>query len=223
MGDINQLTFIKNRGEEFKGPFLEVGSKDYGSTQDLRSVFASKGEYIGVDMDAGPSVDIVLDMTDDFAIIDDALKNLRFGTIFCLSVLEHCHKPFHMAENLTSLLESGGTLVVSAPFSWKIHAYPNDYWRFTPEGLKLLFSGIQFADNFCVAATSRKDEFFHMDQDLSKISFSFGAHKKRGYFFRAISAKTLKVLSSLGFFTWFAGYRYVYPPTNIFMIGKRKG
>lgn len=222
MGDINQLTFVKNHREELKGPFLEVGSKDYGSTQDLHSVFASKGEYIGVDMSAGPGVDIVLDMTKDFVIIDDAIKNMRFGTVFCLSVLEHCHKPFNMAENLTNLLEIGGTLVVSAPFSWKIHAYPNDYWRFTPEGMKLLFPRIQFADNYCVATTSRKGEFFPMDHDLSKISFSFRVHKERGCFLRAICAKTLKVLASIGFFKWLAGYRYVYPPTNIIMIGKRK-
>jgi SAM-dependent methyltransferase len=223
MGDTNQLKFVENHCDELEGPFLEVGSKDYGSTQDLRRIFASKGEYVGVDMSSGPGVDIVLDMTSDFAVIDKALKSVRFGTIFCLSVLEHCHRPFHMAENLVSLLKPGGTLVLSAPFCWKIHGYPNDYWRFTPEGIKQLFSGIHFIDKWCVAATSRTGEFLPIDQDLTKITFSFRAHRESGHFLRAVSAKTMKVLASAGLFTWLAGYRYVYPPTNIFMIGKRDG
>jgi len=37
-----------------------------------------------------------------------------------------------MGESITALLEEAGTLFVSVPFAWHIHAYPSDYWRFTP-------------------------------------------------------------------------------------------
>ena len=33
----------------------------------------------------------------------------------------------------------------SVPFVWRIHAYPSDYWRFTKEGVKLLFPRIRFS------------------------------------------------------------------------------
>ena len=91
MGDINQLIFIRERTGQFDGPYLEVGSKDYGTTQDLRSLFPAGDAYIGIDMEEGPGVDIVLDLTADFEHIDKTLGHRRFGTIFCpcLHVMDH--------------------------------------------------------------------------------------------------------------------------------------
>lgn len=39
VGDIDQLKFVQAHSAELRGPFLEVGSHDYGSTQDLRALF----------------------------------------------------------------------------------------------------------------------------------------------------------------------------------------
>ena len=220
MGDINQLVYIKEHADIFSGPFLEVGSKDYGTTQDLRSIFISKGEYIGLDMEDGPGVDIVLDLTGDSKQIDDKLGRKRFGTIFCLSVMEHCENPFKMAENLTLLLKPGGTICIGVLFSWQIHGYPNDYWRFTPEGVKKLFPRIKFDMQQSLAATSEKDDFRTIDDDLGKISFSFGKHYRNGYIMRGVSAKFLKILSRLKIFSWLTGYRHVFAPTCILMIGR---
>ena len=220
MGDINQLIFVRKYVELFKGPFLEVGSKDYGSTQDLRFLFADKDEYIGIDMEDGPGVDVVFDLTKDFGQIDKRLCGQRFGTIFCLSVLEHCEQPFKMAENLTLLLEPEGQICISVPFSWKIHAYPNDYWRFTPEGVKKLFPGIKFNMEQSLAASSERNDFREFDDELGKISFSFTKHCANGRILCGISAKFLKILSRVGVLHWLTGYRHVFAPTVIFMIGK---
>lgn len=222
MGDINQLTYIRNRLDQFPGPFLEVGSKNYGTTQDLRSLFTEEDQYIGVDMEDGPGVDVVVDLTIDLEQIDEKIGNKRFGTIFCLSVLEHCEDPFRMAKNLTSLLKPDGYICISVPFAWQIHGYPNDYWRFTPEGVRKLFPKIQFDTKKSLAATSRKNEFRELNDDLGKISFSFSKHRANGNTFRGISAKFLKVLSRLGILSWLTGYRHVFAPTGIFMIGKRE-
>jgi len=222
MGDINQLIFVRKYVELFKGPFLEVGSKDYGSTQNLRFLFADKDDYIGIDMEDGPGVDVVLDITEDFGQIDKRLCGQRFGTIFCLSVLEHCEQPFKMAENLTFLLEPEGQICISAPFSWKIHAYPSDYWRFTPEGIKKLFPMIKFDMEQSLAATSERNDFRELDDELGKISFSFTKHRANGHTLCGISAKFLKILSRVGVLNWLTGYRHVFAPTGIFMIGKPK-
>jgi len=222
MGDINQLIFVRKYAEQFEGPFLEVGSKDYGSTQDLRVLFVNKGKYIGLDMVDGSGVDIILDLTEDIEKIDSKLCGQRFGTIFCLSVLEHCEEPFKMAENLTHLLQPKGRICISAPFSWKIHAYPNDYWRFTPEGIRRLFPRLEFNLEQSLAATSKENEFQKLDKDLGKISFSFGRYCRNGHVLRGISAKFLKMLSHLGIFSWLAGYRHLFTPTSILMIGRLK-
>jgi len=173
-------------------------------------------------MEDGPGVDVVIDLTKDFEILDSELCGQRFVTIFCLSVLEHCEDPFKMAENLMLLLEPGGHLCISVPFSWKIHGYPNDYWRFTPEGIKKLFYKVVFDDAKCIAATSKTNEFKKLTNDLGKISFSFSKHRNNGHILRAVSAKLLKLLSRLGILSWLTGYRHLFTPTNILMIGKLK-
>ena len=117
MCDENQLLCIKRYEKEFFGPYLEVGSKDYGAPQVLRSIFSDRDTYIGVDMQNGSGVDVVLNFTQKFKEIDAKLKGIRFGTIFCMSVLEHCEQPFKMAENLTALLKPGGKICLSVPFS----------------------------------------------------------------------------------------------------------
>ncbi len=222
MGDVNQLVFVRRFAEMFEAPFLEVGSKDHGSTEDLRALFAGRGLYVGVDMQDGPGVDLVLDVTGDFDQLDAALGRRRFGTIFCLSVLEHCRRPFELARNLTSLLKPGGRICISAPFSWKFHAYPGDYWRFTPQGIELLFPDLRFDAARCAAATSRPNELFELDGQLGRIRFSFSGHRNSGHTWRGITAKALKLFSRLGILSWLTGYRYLQPPTNIMMIGTLK-
>ncbi len=222
MGDINQLIFVQNHAEQLEGPFLEVGSKNYGSTQNFRSIFANKGEYVGIDMEDGSGVDVILDLTEDFEKIDAKLSGRRFSTIICLSVLEHCDQPFKMAENLTLLLKPKGKVCIGAPFSWKIHAYPNDYWRFTPEGIRMLFPNIRFDNTQSLAATSKEKEFQKLDDEFGKISFSFSEHRKHGHVLRGISAKLLRALSRFGVLSWLTGYRYVFAPTCILMMGQLK-
>ncbi len=219
MGDINQWTYIRRFSDQLAGPYLEVGSKDYGSTQDLRSLFAGRGRYLGVDLEDGPGVDLVVDLTADFDQIDRALEGARFGTAFCLSVLEHCRRPFEMAGNLTRLLRPGGKVCVSVPFSWKFHAYPDDYWRFTHQGVQALFARLEFDPRQTVAATSRANEFAPVDRDLGRVSFRTKPHWRKGHIVRGLSAKLLGTLAKAGIWKWFAGYPYVLLPTNILMIG----
>ena len=221
MGNINQFIFIQKYAGQLNGPYLEVGSKDYGSTQDLRPLFAGRGKYVGVDAEDGPGVDMVLDLTEDFDKIDAKFRGQRFGAIICLSVLEHCENPFKMADNMTLLLQEKGQICISVLFSCKIHAYPSDYWRFTPEGVRCLFPKIEFDLEQVRAVTSKKGEFQKIDDELGRISFSSSEHWKRGHYLHGIFAKLIKLLSRLRL-GLFVGYRNVLAPTNILMLGRRK-
>jgi len=221
MGNINQFIFIQKYAGQLNGPYLEVGSKDYGSTQDLRPLFAGRGKYVGFDAEDGPGVDMVLDLTEDFDKIDAKFRGQRFGAIICLSVLEHCENPFKMADNMTLLLQEKGQICISVLFSCKIHAYPSDYWRFTPEGVRCLFPKIEFDLEQVRAVTSKKGEFQKIDDELGRISFSLSEHWKRGHYLHGIFAKLIKLLSRLRL-GLFVGYRNVLAPTNILMLGRRK-
>jgi hypothetical protein len=201
---------------------LEVGSKDYGNTQDLRSIFRGRGEYIGVDMEEGPGVDLSLDLTRPFEEIDRQLEGRRFRSIFCLSVLEHCDQPFLMSENLMRLLMPGGRICISVPFSFQFHAYPHDYWRFTHHGIMRLFSGCDFDLNEGVTATSRLGEFFPLDKEIGVISFGTKWHRRRGHPIRGFVAKGLHLCSKIGMLSWLTSYPYVLAPSDLLMIGTLK-
>jgi hypothetical protein len=220
MGDVNQLIFVERHAADLAGPYLEVGSKDYGSTQDLRALLAGRERYVGADQEAGANVDVVVDFTADFAQIDAVLGGARFGTIFCLSVLEHCPQPFLMAENLTRLLAPGGRVCLSVPFAWCFHAYPSDYWRFTHEGVKLLFPRLEFDPAEETAASSRPGDFTPLERDVGRIYFGTKGHWRRGHLWRGVVAKAFQLLAKIGIFRWLAGYPYVLAPTNILMIGR---
>lgn len=226
MGDPNQYEFIRRTAAELDGPFLEIGSHDYGSTQDLRPLVLSAecdpADYVGADVIPGNGVDVCIDFTRPFDEVDAALNGRRFGTIFCLSVLEHCAQPFKMAENMTRLLEPGGRVVVSAPFAWKFHGYPSDYWRFTQEGIRTLFPEIRFEDRDCFVVTSQSGDIRNADTELARIPFSGGHYRKRGEWLRALGAGAIRLCGQLGLFRWLTGYRYVMPPTNVMMVGRRR-
>jgi hypothetical protein len=206
MGDANQLLFVRRHLGRLAGPYLEVGSKDYGSTQDLRSLVGAGAGYVGVDLEPGPGVDVLADLAGPFEAVDAALGGGRFGSIFCLSVLER-------------LLRVGGSVCLSVPFAWKFHGYPSDYWRFTHEGVKLLFPRLEFHADACVWASSREGDFHPLDEGLGKISLGSKAHFRHRRPLRGLSARLLKLLSRAGLFGWLSGYRYVLAPTSVLMIG----
>lgn len=219
MGIINDQIFIEKNIQQFAEPYLEVGSKDYGNTQNIRSLFPNS-EYIGADIEAGKGVDVTIDFAAHISEINEQLGNKKFGTIFCLSVLEHCENPFLVAENLTSLLKPNGAICISVPFALGFHGYPSDYWRFTHEGIKKLFSRLQFDSQLTCSATTKKNEFKPADKYLGRVPLSSKYYLKKKQYFRGVTMKILKSLSTIGVLRWLTGYKYVMPPTLIYMTGR---
>jgi len=220
MTDFNQLNFVRANIDIFREPYLEIGTK-YGLTQKMRELFPNF-EYIGLDMEDGPGVDVVLDLTKDFISIDKALAGRRFNTIFSLSVLEHCKNPFLMCENITRLLNRNGVVYVSAPFSWKFHAYPSDYWRFTPEGIKLLFPQLEFNYENNNMSTSEIGDIRKIDNNLCRISFSVSEFLDRKKYGMATTVAIIKLIRRFRIASWLLKYRYLFPPVMINMVGIKK-
>jgi len=63
-----------------------------------------------------------------------------FDVVICEQVLEHVPDPCAAAENLRRLCAPAGHVVVSTPFLIRVHELwgMQDYWRFTPRGLRTL-------------------------------------------------------------------------------------
>src|SRR4030042_6562163 len=184
MGNIDQLNFIKQNSHRVIEPVIEIGSKDYGNTPNFRLLFPDY-EYIGVDMENGKGVDIVSDFTDDFNVVSEKLGGMSFKTAICFSVLEHCKDPFKACDNISRLLDKDGILFVSVPFSWRIHGYPSDYWRFTPDGIKVLFPEFDFDIYPGNLSTSRIGKLKPIDNHMcqTELNIRRGIRAKQyGYF-----------------------------------------
>lgn len=129
--------FVAELGEliDLPEPIVEFGSLQVEPEQmgDLRPVFRGK-TFIGTDMRPGPGVDRIED-----------LRSLRFadcevGTALCLDTLEHCEDPLAACRELHRVVRAGGICAVASVMWFPIHSYPHDYWRFTPEGMRLLLA-----------------------------------------------------------------------------------
>lgn len=130
-----------------QGPILEIGSKRYGGPPtffDYRTLFSPGVQYIGVDREPGEGVDAVIDMTADITAIRKRLNGVSFNSLICLSVMEHVKDIFSFARNLEMFMNHGAMMVISVPFVWEVHAFPADFWRFTPGALEFLFPTVDF-------------------------------------------------------------------------------
>ncbi len=221
MGCVDQFKFVERNVQLIQGPVLEIGSKDYGNTPDLRSLLPGR-EYVGVDMEKGKGVDVVLDLTGDLPAIAAALPAARFNTVICFSVLEHCRDPFRMCANIAGLLNEGGRVFVSVPFSWKIHGFPSDYWRFTPQGVRLLFPGFDFSAHPGHLATNIDGDTAPIDDFMMRVELSTrkGLRRKTFGLFSAFCVHTFK---RLGILPHIFRYKHLFPPLMVNMIGVKKG
>jgi len=150
---------------------LEVGSKDYGNTQDFRSLFDC--EYVGLDMEDGKGVDVVHDLTTGTGELG------QYGLIICCSILEHVKNPWLAAETLTKLLKPGGSIYISTPWVQRYHKYPDDYWRFTFPALQLLFEGLELGNQHLSTFTA--GEFLDLALDPDCDSAFQMTHGNRTY------------------------------------------
>ena len=67
-----------------------------------------------------------------------------FDTVLCSEVLEHVPDPARVIAEMFRVLRPGGQAVITTPFLYRVHGDPDDYWRFTPSALRVLFEHAGF-------------------------------------------------------------------------------
>lgn len=126
------------------GHVLELGSRDVNGS--IRREFEDRLRfpvYLGLDLEAGPGVDLQGKAGE--LPFDDG----QFGVIVTLEMLEHDETFWRtLAECHRVLSPEGWLLITTRGFTFPRHDYPNDYWRFSSDGLQaaLRFFGFDYAD-----------------------------------------------------------------------------
>ncbi|CUH80809.1 Methyltransferase domain protein [Tritonibacter multivorans] len=122
------------------GRMLEIGGR-----LNPRHMNFPQFDYTALDLAEAPGaagekrVEVAVGNITDCPHIPDA----SFDFIFSLDVFEHIDRPWLAAKEIQRLLKPGGVTVHSTLFSWRYHPCPIDYWRYSAEGLKSLFGGLE--------------------------------------------------------------------------------
>ncbi len=68
----------------------------------------------------------------------------QFDVIIAEQVFEHLRHPYAAARNVRAMLKDDGVFLIATPFLIRIHGQPNDYTRWTPDGLKAFLEDCGF-------------------------------------------------------------------------------
>ena len=63
-------------------------------------------------------------------------EEAEFDTVLCNQVAEHVPDPRHFIGDLARVLRPGGRLILTVPFSYRVHSAPDDFHRFTRYALE---------------------------------------------------------------------------------------
>lgn len=142
-------SFLHNHQQFF---WNEMRIADYGGTDNI-------GEGIVRGMLAGGGLTNyhMLDFDNGYDL-RKPIRGKKYDLGICMDLLEHVSNPFLVSKNIIKSLNKGAFLFVTAPFVWEIHGYPQDYWRYTPDGLAELFKYDMDIEIIYVEVDSHKDE-----------------------------------------------------------------
>jgi SAM-dependent methyltransferase len=108
---------------------LDIGALNVNGS--ARGLFPRADDYIGIDIQEGPGVDIVADAHDLLV-----LGSANFDLVLCLEMLEHDSAPWLTAAQIAAVGKPGALVLVSARGNgFPLHNEP-DCFRFMEAGMR---------------------------------------------------------------------------------------
>lgn len=130
-------SFVRAMAEAPAGPALYLGSRS--QTAEIASmrrlVWFGDREAVGFDIHPGHGVDVVGDAHQ----LSSLFGPDHFAVVYSEALLEHVTAPWLVAAECAKVLKPGGVAIHIAPWVWPTHSEPNDFWRFSDQGLRSLF------------------------------------------------------------------------------------
>lgn len=115
-----------------KGTVIDIGAQDFNGS--LKLVCPEHLTYIGVDLEPGKGVDIVLENPYKLPFDNDSVDIICSSSCF-----EHTEFFWESFLEVLRVLKPEGLFYLNAPSNGPFHQYPMDFWRFYPQsGISLV-------------------------------------------------------------------------------------
>jgi SAM-dependent methyltransferase len=125
--------YLEQFSPEMRGTVFDLGGKRENKRGSFRPPEAQAAQWWYLNLGLSTRPNILGDVT------QLPLEAASADVILCTEVLEHLRHPAACVAEIERLLKPGGTALVSIPFIFPIHADPDDFQRFTADGLRQLF------------------------------------------------------------------------------------
>ena len=161
-----------SRDEVFGKRIIEVGSYDVNGT--IRPIVESwePAEYIGVDLEKGPGVDLTCNAED----LLEKFEKESFDIVISTELIEHVRDWRKVISNLKKICKPDGIILITTrSYGFGYHAYPYDFWRYELEDIQNIFSDcdiLALEKDYQapgVFLKARKPKTFH-EKDLSSCN-----------------------------------------------------
>lgn len=118
-----------------RGLVVDVGGKKRNPRGNFRALESehTRWVFVNINPETGP------DLLGDAHCLP--LKSQSADTVLCCEVLEHVNLAEVCFTEMLRILKPGGTMILSVPFLYPIHADPHDFGRFTPERIRSACGG----------------------------------------------------------------------------------
>lgn len=110
---------------------LEVGSADVSKGSYRTAFDRLHTEYVGVDLEDGPGVDLVLDGPGSLPFPDAS-----FDVVVCGQTFEHDPQFWRTFAEMARVVRGDGVVFVLVPSAGPVHRYPVDCYRFYPDAMQ---------------------------------------------------------------------------------------
>jgi SAM-dependent methyltransferase len=116
---------------EARGKVVDLGAMNVNGS--YRELFPDSVEFVGVDLEPGPGVDVVLSDVYQLPFADHSVDFVLSG-----QMLEHCGQFWRVFTEISRILKPEGLAFIIAPSAGPVHRYPVDCYRFYPDSFQAI-------------------------------------------------------------------------------------
>lgn len=133
------VLLLKRVAPQARGRLLDVGCGE----KPYEHIFLPYvSEYLGIEHEASFVSTAAAHAARKPDVIYDGkrlpFEDRSFDTVLNVQVLEHTPRPSALVHEMARVLKDDGILILSAPFQFRLHEQPHDYFRYSPHGLRTL-------------------------------------------------------------------------------------